>query len=91
MEQVYDDIANPRKKFVEAGRTCFLAQSFLQDLPQQVWHRTKVGRVDSDARKGSAGDVELVAQSDVDIRNLGLAGILSRPLRKGFQQLFRGY
>jgi len=45
---------------------------------------------DTDGIEGTAGDVELIAQTDVDVGHLALGGIAARPLGQGFEQLLGG-
>jgi hypothetical protein len=45
---------------------------------------------DADGVEGATGDVELVAQTNVDVGHLTLSCIAARPLGQGFEQLLGG-
>ena len=87
MQEVDDDVADAGQKAVETLLAGFLAKGFLEDGAQKVGDRAKVLRVDTDAVEGATGDVELIAQTDIDIRDLALAGSVAGPLCQGFEQL----
>ena len=87
MQEVDDDIADAWEKSVEALLTGFLAESLLEDGAQKVGHRAKVLGIDTYAVEGATGNVELIAQTDVDIRDLALTGSIARPLGQSLKEL----
>lgn len=87
MQEVDDDVADTGEEAVETLLAGFLAKCFLEDGAKQVGHRAKVLGVDPDTIEGATGNVELVAQADIDVRNLALAGGVPGPLRQGFEEL----
>jgi hypothetical protein len=61
VQQVDDDISNPRQIFLQALGAGLLAQTGLENTPKQVWDVAEVGCVDVDGRKGPASHVEFIA------------------------------
>lgn len=87
MQKVDDNVADAGEEAVETLLAGFLAKGFLEDGAQKIGDRAKVLRVDTDAVEGATGDVELIAQTHIDVRDLALAGSVAGPLCQGLEQL----
>jgi len=87
MQKVDDDVADTGEEAIETLLAGFLTKGFLKDGAQKVGDRAKVLGVDTDAVEGATGDVELIAQTHIDVRDLALAGSVAGPLCQGLEQL----
>jgi spore germination protein YaaH len=79
VEQIYDDVSYSWQEIVEAGLRGFLAQRLLQYSAQQFRHVSEIVRVDSNGVEGARRDIEFIAQTHVDVRDLALGGGPARP------------
>jgi hypothetical protein len=59
-------------------------------MPKQIRHIAQVCSLNADRIECSTGQVELVAQADVDIRDLLFLCLAARPLREGLEELLGG-
>lgn len=87
MQEVDDDVSDTGKEAVETLLAGFLAERFLENGAQKVGYRAKVLGVNTYAIKSTTGDIELIAQAHVDVRDFALAGSVAGPLCQGFEQL----
>lgn len=72
MKQRDDDIPDAGEESVQTCGAGFLTERFLQNGTQQFRHRAQICGLDTDGIEGSAGNVELVAEADIDVRDLSL-------------------
>jgi hypothetical protein len=79
MQQVDDDVAYTREEVVEARLGGFLAERFLEDATEQFGDISQIIRVDANGVECARGNVELVAQTHIDIGDLALGGGAARP------------
>lgn len=61
MQQIDDDISDPRKISFQALHTRFLAESGFENMAQKLRYISQVGGIHVDCRESAAGDIELVA------------------------------
>lgn len=90
MEQVDDDIPYAREEVVEAGLRGLLAKGFFEDTAKQFRDVSEVLRVDADGVEGTGGDVELIAEAYVDVRDLALGSGTAGPECQGLEELLGG-
>jgi len=87
LQKINDDISYSGQKLVQAGLGRILTESLFEDSAKEIRDRTQILSVDADGIEGAAGNVELVTQTDVDVGDLALRGISSRPLCQSFEEL----
>lgn len=58
-------------------------------MSQQIRHIAQIACVNTNGIEGATGEVEFIAQTNIDIGNLLFLSSAARPLREGLKELFR--
>lgn len=81
MQEIDDDVANPREITIETLWGCILTEGIFENCAEEVGNGAQVGGIDPNCIEGATGKVEFIAQPHIYVGDLVLRGLRAGPLR----------